>query len=74
MTGETLERIHQDAAETEASVFLTTQKDFARLARADFALPVWQLAIEIDLFDTQQALLERLLAAAEGRTAGQRGE
>ncbi len=72
MTDGTRERIHQAATEADASVLLTTQKDFARLARSDFALPVWQLAIEIDLFDNQQSLLDRLLAAAGQGTSGPR--
>ncbi|MFW5840583.1 MAG: tetraacyldisaccharide 4'-kinase, partial [Planctomycetota bacterium] len=60
LTGRTIESINTQAGRSGASVLLTTQKDFARLSRTDFALPLWQIAIEIDLFDSQQQLIERI--------------
>ena len=60
-----LRELSEAAVAAGASALVTTQKDFARLDDPALGLPLWQLAVEIDLFDNHDAFLARLQTAVE---------
>jgi len=59
-----VESFRARAAECEADVLVTTQKDYVKLAGADLGRPVWQLVIEMDVTDGSEGLAERIRSVA----------
>ncbi|MFB3893206.1 MAG: tetraacyldisaccharide 4'-kinase [Phycisphaerae bacterium] len=66
-TAQVVERIRREARVCGANVLVTTQKDFAKLAMTKMDLPLWQLAIEMEVVDGKEDLLARVRAALERR-------
>jgi tetraacyldisaccharide 4'-kinase len=72
-TGATIESIRSAAAKAGADALITTQKDAVKLADVDFGLPLWQVAVEVELTGGGAALLEQVARVASGARGADRG-
>ena len=62
--GTTVEQIDELAGQTKADVLVTTQKDAVKLAGLNFAKPLWQLMVRMDITDGRSELLSKINALA----------
>jgi tetraacyldisaccharide 4'-kinase len=68
--------LNQAAELSPAEVLITTEKDYARLDPSRFSMGIWRLAIEMDLLDAEDKLIDRLrrCVRAGGRHKPWRGD
>lgn len=59
--------ISRAAATCGAEVLVATQKDAVKLSRASFTLPLWQLAVEMQVSSGAEELTGKILAVAKGQ-------
>jgi len=62
-TPKLLEDMYKVADEQGAEMLLTTEKDYVKLADLKLERPVWRLAVEMDITDGPEALVEHILRA-----------
>ena len=55
-TPQLLEELSALAGQAEAQLAVTTQKDYVKIAPNQFELPLWQLAIEMDVIEGREQL------------------
>jgi tetraacyldisaccharide 4'-kinase len=53
-------RICEAGRKAQAQILLTTQKDGVKVSAGDFSLPIRQLAVEMDITEGEEALLEKI--------------
>jgi tetraacyldisaccharide 4'-kinase len=59
-TPDRIENLCRSAKERGADTMITTQKDFVKLAAIRSSLPVWQLAVEMEVLDGKEEFLDNL--------------
>ncbi len=59
-TPQLLEELSAMASQSDAQLVVTTQKDYVKIAANRFELPLWQLAVEMDITDGRQEFIERI--------------
>lgn len=67
-----LEDLRQKADRSAAEVFVTTQKDYVKLAIGALSRPVWQLAVEIEITSGREKLLQKITTTAAKTHRAQR--
>jgi tetraacyldisaccharide 4'-kinase len=55
-----LTRLADQARDARADIILTSEKDFVKLADLPRPMPVWQLAVAMDIIDGEDALVQTL--------------
>ncbi len=70
----TVEKISDYAAQSQADVLVTTEKDGVKLAGLLFDKPLWQLTVRIDLVAGHFELQNRLTDLAAAARRGDHGE
>lgn len=68
-TPQVIDSLRRTAENCDAEIFITTQKDAVKLTDTELALPVWKLAIEIEITNADGSLTGLVLAAANKRSA-----
>jgi tetraacyldisaccharide 4'-kinase len=63
-TQSVLDELAAAAVAAKADMLVTTQKDHVKLAPLHAAMPVWQLAVEMDITDGRESLVARILEVA----------
>jgi tetraacyldisaccharide 4'-kinase len=63
-TPQLLEELSAMAGHAEAQLAVTTQKDYVKIGPNQFASPLWQLAIEMDLTEGREELARIIVARA----------
>ncbi|HOD82742.1 MAG: Tetraacyldisaccharide 4'-kinase [Planctomycetes bacterium ADurb.Bin126] len=63
-----LAELKDSAASAGVSLLITTQKDHMRLRGLDHGMTIWQLAVEMDLGEGQELMVEKLKGAVNGPT------
>jgi tetraacyldisaccharide 4'-kinase len=66
---DTVGRLQSEMQHCQASLAVTTQKDYVKLADTPLAARTWQLAVDVEISDRREELLDRILSAAS-RAAG----
>ena len=59
-TPQILRELAKNAQSQNAELFVTTQKDFVKLDLSLFPLPVWQLAISMEIVDGREELIQKI--------------
>jgi tetraacyldisaccharide 4'-kinase len=62
-TPQLLEELSAMAGQADVELAVTTQKDYVKIAPSQFALPLWQLAIEMDVTEGREKLARILNVA-----------
>ncbi|MFP4107367.1 MAG: tetraacyldisaccharide 4'-kinase [Phycisphaerae bacterium] len=61
-----MDAIRKQAAEADAHVIITTEKDYVKLQAAGLDRDVWQLAIDMKILGGRDQLLSKIFTAANG--------
>ena len=59
-TAAKVEAVREKASLGKAEVIVTTRKDGVKLAKAALGLPLWQLAVEMEVVEGEAALVEKI--------------
>ena len=59
-TPERIESLRSAAADCDAEILVTTQKDYVKLAGVQLSKSVWQLGMEIEITDGREELIDKL--------------